>query len=343
VGTGVDNGAPPPYSPPPGQPWNPPAPPSAAPGTDPHAAAWPAEPPAAAPQPAPGDWPGTAYGTPEPAPAVHPLYGVPAPRGGGHGSRRDRRARGGPFGPVPRPAAPWLVLGAVLLAGAGIAALATGDGSPSAAQRFAAARDLWHDHGVDTLFPRTLTGPRSGPGGADRTWTRIGVAPDGTCAGAFDAPLAKALAPAGCVRLLRATYADATSTDVTTVGILVTSDDRAGQQKLHTALAGRTGSDPSAVPLPVAFPGTPAAHFGPDQRGSWSLQVSTRLPVVVYAVSGLADGRPLTPQAAAAAKKAGATSVPAQAGLGFEADGLAGAVGRALDTTAGEPHPEHSR
>ncbi|MDC7339863.1 hypothetical protein PQR15_29615 [Streptomyces lydicus] len=41
-------------------------------------------------------------------------------------------------------------------------------------------------HPVDTLFPRTVNGLGVGPGGADRTWTRIAVAPDSGCADAYD-------------------------------------------------------------------------------------------------------------------------------------------------------------
>ena len=62
-----------------------------------------------------------------------------------------------------------------------------------------------------TSSPQTLEGMGAGPGGADRHWIRVAVAPDSNCRGAFDPLLSKALSPVGCSRLLRATYADETT------------------------------------------------------------------------------------------------------------------------------------
>lgn len=203
---------------------------------------------------------------------------------------------------------------------------------PTAAQAsasaFGATRALWHSAPVDTLFPRTVKGRAAGPGGADRTWTRIGVAPESDCADAFDPLLAKVLAPAGCVRLLRATYTDATSTDVTTVGILVTRTDAATMLALHNRWNDEhLGSRTDLMPRPVAFAGTAASGFGDRQRASWTVDVSADLPVVVYAVSGFADGREIdVPQPASAASADGATSAPAQSGLGNAAEALSDAV-----------------
>ncbi|MCZ9338911.1 hypothetical protein NGM37_14120, partial [Streptomyces sp. TRM76130] len=78
----------------------------------------------------------------------------------------------------------------------------------------------------------TVQGEGAGPGGADRTWTRVAVAPDGGCEHAFDTLLRKALAPVGCARLLRATYTDATRSHVTTVGLLFTKGDAAAMTSL---------------------------------------------------------------------------------------------------------------
>ncbi|MFC7467220.1 hypothetical protein ACFQVA_05775 [Actinomadura keratinilytica] len=58
----------------------------------------------------------------------------------------------------------------------------TGGDSAGAADRFTAGAALWHDAPVDRLFPPTVQGKKAGPGGADRTWTRIAVAPDSGCA-----------------------------------------------------------------------------------------------------------------------------------------------------------------
>lgn len=208
------------------------------------------------------------------------------------------------------------------------------DGSPEA---FAKARQVWRETPVDQLFPRTVQGTAGGPGGADKAWTRIGVAAPAGCTGAFDPLLQRVLAPAGCVRLLRATYVDSTSTTVTTVGLLVTSGEAPAMRALNQRwTAEHLGERGDLLPKAVAFPGTPAASFGDPQRGSWEVQVSADLPFVVYAVSGFADGRAVPDrQPADKATADGATTTPAQAGLGYDATGLASAVDDRLHATVG--------
>jgi len=233
-------------------------------------------------------------------------------------------------------AAICLVVGLGLLGGAATGAWIDHDpaaSEPTAAEQsarsFALSRSLWHSTPVDTFFPITLHSASAGPGGAARTWTRVGVAPAGSCADAFDPLLAEVLAPVGCVRLLRATYTDATSSDVTTVGLLVTSTDEAGMRALSRRWnSGHLASRTDLIPRPVAFASTPAAGFGDKQRASWTVEIATDLPVIVYAVSGFADGRTVSvPQPVSAATVPGATSAPAQSGLGNDALALAGALG----------------
>jgi hypothetical protein len=233
-------------------------------------------------------------------------------------------------------AAACLVLGLGLIGGAATGSRLTGDGGTDGDRNaFATAGTLWHSVPVDDLFPPTVQGRGAGPGGADRTWTRIAVARDSGCAHAFDPPLHKVLAPAGCRRLLRATYTDATQTYVTTVGLLFTEADPAAQ----TALAARfrdehLDSRADLMPRPYAAAGTAAAAFGDGQRASWTISVLTDAPVVAYAVSGWADGRTVdAPQPAADAVRSGATTASAQAGLGNEAKGLADRIERRLRTT----------
>ncbi|MEU4467341.1 hypothetical protein AB0G20_27265, partial [Streptomyces sp. NPDC024017] len=228
-------------------------------------------------------------------------------------------------------AAVCLVLGLGLISGAVTGSWLVGDsGEEGTPSTFAAAGSLWHSVPVDQLFPPTVQGRGAGPGGADRTWTRIAVAPDSGCKNAFDPLLRKALAPVGCERLLRATYTDATESYVTTVGLLFTTADAPGM----TALANRFRKErldrrSDLMPLPYAAKGTPAADFGARQRASWTVSVLTEAPVVVYAVSGWADGRTVDdPQPAGDAVEAGATTTVAQAGLGNEAQGLADRVER---------------
>ncbi|WDF44566.1 hypothetical protein PBV52_08530 [Streptomyces sp. T12] len=249
----------------------------------------------------------------------------------------DAQARPRPLGVRIRPriagAAACVVLGLGLIGGALTGSWLIGDpGEAGAQDTFAAAGSLWHSIPVDKLFPPTVIGQGAGPGGADRTWTRIAVAPDTGCANAFDPLLRKALAPAGCQRLLRATYIDATQSYVTTVGLLFTKADAAAMRALDTEFT-KEGLDRRSdlMPRPYAAKGTLAAGFGAEQRASWTVSVLTDAPVVVYAVSGWADDRTVDePEPAQEAMQSGATTDVAQAGLGHEAQGLADRVERSL-------------
>ncbi|MEU6552551.1 hypothetical protein ABZ915_20025 [Streptomyces sp. NPDC046915] len=277
---------------------------------------------------------------PTPDPALSWSAAVPAVVTFGQAEGYDERGRPRPLGarvgPRTAAAAACFVLGLGLIGGAVTGSWLTGDGgSTGPGTGYAAAADLWHSVPVDDLFPPTVEGTGAGPGGADRTWTRIAVAPDSGCADAFDPLLRKALAPVGCRRLLRATYTDATQSYVTTVGLLFTKADPAAMSSLarrfqSEGLGGRT----DLMPRPYAAKGTVAAAFGDKQRASWSISVLTDAPVVAYAVSGWADGRTVDdPQPAAEAIRSGATSAPAQAGLGNEAQGLADRIERRLRKT----------
>ncbi|WP_241691594.1 hypothetical protein [Streptomyces sp. GZWMJZ-114] len=238
-------------------------------------------------------------------------------------------------------AAVCLVLGLGLVGGA-VAGGVLAEGAETAVPtRYEAAAGLWHSVPVDTLFPPVVQGEGAGPGGADRTWTRVAVAPDSGCAHAFDPLLRQALAPVGCLRLLRATYTDATRSHLTTVGLLFTRTDPAGMTALRSRfrtehLDART----DLLPLPYGPKGTPAEGFGALQRVSWSLAVRADLPVVVWAVSGFADGRSFTtPVPAARATREGEESTVALSGLGHDAAALAARTDRALTKAAGAVHP----
>ncbi|MEW2625266.1 hypothetical protein [Streptomyces sp. NPDC048106] len=230
-----------------------------------------------------------------------------------------------------------LVLGLGLVGGAVAGSWLAGDHGDGGARGFAAAVPAWHSVPVDTLFPPVVRGAGAGPGGADRTWTRVAVAPDSGCADAFDPLLRKVLAGVGCRRLLRATYTDATQSYVTTVGLLFTKADPAAMSALATRFRTQHLAERAdLMPRPYAAGNTPAAGFGDDQRATWTISVRTDAPVVVYAVSGWADGRSVdTPQPAADAVRSGATTPQAQSGLGTEARGLAGRIERRLLGTIG--------
>ncbi|MGW1465125.1 hypothetical protein ACWCPT_12345 [Streptomyces sp. NPDC002308] len=293
--------------------------------------------------PPPGAPPG-----PPPAPYAmrHPsTYPVP-PRYGFPETPMERTTRLRPIRPEPRQrartvaAAACVVLGIGLIGGAAAGAWLTDDASASSGGNtsWSTARSGWHSLPVDTLFPRTLQGKGAGPGGADRVWTRLGVAADGDCAEALDPLLVRALGPVGCVRVVRATYTDATRSTVTTVGMVFTEADDTAMRALATRFAGqKLGERKDLMPRTYPVPGTAAEGFGAAQRAAWTTHVLTELPVLVYAVSGFADGRAVAdPQPAARAMARGATTAVAEAGLGNDAEGVADRVERALRTTVAD-------
>ncbi|MEU8542765.1 hypothetical protein AB0C52_22755 [Streptomyces sp. NPDC048717] len=237
-------------------------------------------------------------------------------------------------------AATCAVLAAGLVGGAVTGALLADRGADERAEPpgFTPARALWHNAPVDTLFPRTLAGPAAGPGGAPRTWTRIVIAPDSPCSAATLPPkLYAALKAVGCDRVLRATYTDATSSQVTTVALAFTGADPAATRELASHA-------PDELPPALAGPGTVAEHFGAPQRASWWRHVLADLPVVVTTVSGFADGRTVAvPEPATRAMTPKRTSAVAQAGLGHEAKGVGDAVEQALRRTVAATAEEDQR
>ncbi|WP_344561126.1 hypothetical protein [Streptomyces axinellae] len=275
---------------------------------------------------------------PPPVPPRTPVAVPPPPR-------PPVRPGHSPLGARTVAAAACLVLGVGLLGGAGAGAWLTGDSSerPGPGKAFDDARAAWHQVPVDTLFPRTLKGRGAGPGGADRNWTRVAVAPDSGCSHAFDPLLTKALSPVGCARLVRATYTDETTSGVTTVGLLFTKAGPEAMRDLRKRFATENLTERSdLMPRPYAGRGTVAADFGDAQRASWTVHVLDDVPVVVYSVSGFADGRAVSdPQSASDATREGETSAAAQAGLGHDAQGIADRVERGLrkETTGDGPEP----
>ncbi|MDX2671268.1 MULTISPECIES: hypothetical protein [Streptomyces] len=236
-------------------------------------------------------------------------------------------------------AAACVVLGLGLIGGAATGAWLTGDSSAETTRNpYTIARDAWHSVPVDTLFPRTLQGRGAGPGSTHRTWTRLAVAADSTCTAGLDPLLLTTLRSVGCERLVRATYTDATRSAVTTVSLVFTEADAPGMQALRTRFTEqKLGARKDLMPRTYAPEGTPAAAFGDQQRASWTVNPLTEIPVVVLAVSGFADGRPVAePQPAPDAMAPGATTDVAQAGLGHEAKGIADRVERGLRTAVAE-------
>ncbi|MFG2992483.1 hypothetical protein ACGFZK_24880 [Streptomyces sp. NPDC048257] len=183
------------------------------------------------------------------------------------------------------------------------------------------AESLWRAAPVDSLLPPVLTGPSAGPGGADRSWTRIALAPDAECPAALAADWRALLAATGCTRVLRATYTDATRSSLITVGMVFTPADA----PTMNALKGR-------IPAP------PAYGFADAQRAAWATSVLAEAPVVVYTVSAFADGRPLeAPRPAEDLMKKDATGAAARAGLGHEARAVADRIGHNMAFLAAPP------
>ncbi|MFF3860714.1 hypothetical protein [Streptomyces sp. NPDC002209] len=193
--------------------------------------------------------------------------------------------------------------------------------APDAAYRKAGS--LWRATPVDTLFPPVLDGAESGPGGADRTWTRVALAPDADCGPALAPDWQEALAATGCTRVLRATYTDATRSSLVTVGMVFTPADAPAM----AALRGR-------------LPAPPGYGFADSQRAAWTASVPSEAPVVVYTVSAFTDGRTLdAPRPAADTMRKDATGAVAQAGLGHAAKAVADRMERAVRTLAAPPAP----
>ncbi|MFF0306618.1 hypothetical protein ACFYSC_04280 [Streptosporangium sp. NPDC004379] len=140
----------------------------------------------------------------------------------------------------------------------------------------------WHTWPATLVFPTELQ--YVGLGGAQQYARRIGLAPEVPCRAGTDAPVGATLAEQGCRTLLRATYADQTSTFVITVGVAVLGDE-----ERRMAATSRLAVDDRVGVRPVAFPGTAAALFGAAQRqrNAW-IGVG---PYVVFLTAGYADGR----------------------------------------------------
>lgn len=124
-------------------------------------------------------------------------------------------------------------------------------------------------------------------------WTavRAGIAPEASCAAAFDAALAKVLAKHGCRTALRATYLDGSGTLAATVGIAVMPDTRRASQAEGDfgATLGVHGVKERYGVRAVPVPGTAAAAFSDRRRRSFWLDTNGT-PYLFFRSSGwLAD------------------------------------------------------
>ena len=185
-----------------------------------------------------------------------------------------------------------MMIGLILLAGlsaagAGAAGLAAVAGRhPSEAQVTVAGQRelavLWQRLPAGRIFPSSVT--YLSTLGSESRATLVGIAPQAPCRAAVDARAAAVLGAAGCVTVLRATYADASRTTLATVGIAVLRGAGGVDAVLRALAAGHGGL------LPAGFPGTVASRFTGRARESASAQSAAGPYVFLYA-AGYADGR----------------------------------------------------
>ncbi|MFL6115565.1 MAG: hypothetical protein ACJ786_30095 [Catenulispora sp.] len=221
----------------------------------------------------------------------------------------------------------WFGAAASLLVGGALAAVAvlTTGSSPAAAEQPAvssaqlqdrAVRAMWRTKPADQLFPATV---------ADGSqYVRLGIADAAGCdvlPKDFVAELRKDAPDTSCVKVLRATYTDATQTVFATVGIVVIDGSPDARDKVWRQWTPDADSRrPELMPSGFAVPGTAAAGFVDSQRIVWNSQASSNGSYLVYVVSAFADGRAGTPDAllrARSGKALGADSPPVQASLGL--------------------------
>jgi hypothetical protein len=196
----------------------------------------------------------------------------------------------------------------------GMAAAADGISNQLLPRRFTAAQkqrieawdiaQRWRTTPKNRLFPAKvryqLVGEQIGaPGALHLMARRLGIAEQATCASAAGTggSLIGLLEHDGCLAVLRATYTDATSSMVLTVGVAVLGSENNAVSAAHF-LTGGVAEGQGAVARglvlrPVRVPDTPAAAFGVRQRQiAWVVGAGSYL---VVATAGFADGRPRVP------------------------------------------------
>jgi len=141
---------------------------------------------------------------------------------------------------------------------------------------------LWERLSAGQIFPASVSYPNRL--GADTKATLVGIAPQAPCRSAVDAKAAPVLAVAGCLIMLRATYADASGTALATFGIAVMRSPAAAASAMGKLRVSGGGL------LPLSFPGTVANAFTGKARETYGVQDFVGPYLFLYA-SGYADGR----------------------------------------------------
>ena len=141
---------------------------------------------------------------------------------------------------------------------------------------------LWERLSAGQIFPASVSYPNTL--GADTKATLVGIAPQAPCRSAVDAKAAPVLAVAGCLIMLRATYADASGTALATFGIAVMRSPAAAASAMGKLRVSGGGL------LPLSFRGTVANAFTGKARETYGVQDFVGPYLFLYA-SGYADGR----------------------------------------------------
>jgi hypothetical protein len=190
---------------------------------------------------------------------------------------------------------------ALVLGLAGLAASAAGIVVQILPRRFSTAQQQqimtweslrrWRDWPASRIFPPTIGYQLlSYVPEIALTARRVGIGAERSCAAAADPAAAAVLDRHGCAEMLRATYVDATGSQLVTIGVAVMPGAAATLASI-SALPSAGGLRYGVLPL--AFARTPAAGFGNSERQLSSAMAAG--PYVVLAAAGYTDGRPSIP------------------------------------------------
>lgn len=165
----------------------------------------------------------------------------------------------------------------------------------------------WRNEPATTLFPDRLSAYRQGdpqdPRQRRMEWVRAALSADTRCATGLEPAALKLAEKYGCQAVLRATYVDATNTQVATVGVIVIKDaekDEDGYmpsellaKPINEAGDGyeaAEGHDRAAFTVrALAAPGTPAARWNDAARNATYAESTDNYTIAVTV--GTTDGR----------------------------------------------------
>ncbi|WP_431897988.1 hypothetical protein [Nonomuraea sp. bgisy101] len=143
----------------------------------------------------------------------------------------------------------------------------------------------WRHWSAGRLFPDRFTTHDTKASFAHR----IGIAPESSCEQALDDSATQVASAHGCLKVLRATYADPTGTILSTLAIVVMKDTAAAKAALAA------GNWQTSGVRPAGIPGTLSSSFDAGQEQERT--AVSRANYLVLGTGGYADGRPRLPRA----------------------------------------------